>query len=257
MPEANTYANSAELYDLDPRPVQAADLRFLVDRCTQAKAPVLELACGTGRVTIPVAAAGVRIHGLDLSPAMLAQFAAKRQILPGEVSDRITVHRGNMTSFSLAERFGLIFIPFRSFQSLTTREEQLACLRCARSHLREDGQFIIDVFRPSTTLDQSWMAPAVVDWDVIDPATGSRVVRRHVRRKIDLERQVLEIDLLYSIGGGVEFSDLLQLAFFYPPQMEALLREAGFTPVESMGDYDGRPIGEGGELIYVCRKSSD
>jgi SAM-dependent methyltransferase len=253
MSEPNLYVNSAAFYDLDPRPIQSADIGFFVNRCSRAQERALELACGTGRLTIPIAKSGIRIDGLDRSEAMLNLFAGKLRDLPPEVSARIRIQQGNMASFCLPARFDVIFIPFRSFQLLTTREEQLSCLRCARAHLRTTGQFIIAVFRPSEKLDQTWIAPPAIDWDLVDSSTGRRIVRRHVRRRIDVERQILEVDLLFSVDGKETFSDQLQLSYFYPSQLEALLREAGFTLVESMGDYDGRPIGEGGELIYVCK----
>jgi SAM-dependent methyltransferase len=253
--EANTYARSADLYDLDPAIIHAADIGFFVERASRTAGPVLELGCGTGRITLPLAKAGVDVRGLDLSEGMLAILRRKLALLPSEEAARIQVQLGNMASFSLAERFGLVIIPFRSFQALVTKEEQQSCLRCVREHMKDDGRFIINVFRPFGRLDKSWEAPPRVDWEVMDPASGKKVTRKHARRHINVENQILEIDLIFSIEGGEEFIDPLKLSYFYPDQMEALLREAGFTIVESMGDYDGRPLGEGGELIYVCRKS--
>src|SRR5262245_48031980 len=91
------------------------DLQFYVEEAQKAGSPALELGCGTGRILIPVAEAGVEIVGLDLSDDMLAIARRKVDALPEEVRGRIEIVRGDMRTFSLGRRFRLVIIPYRAF----------------------------------------------------------------------------------------------------------------------------------------------
>ena len=102
------------------------DVAFYVAQAQAAGSPVLELACGTGRVTIAIAEAGLRVVGLDLSPQMLARFEAKLPALPVEVRERITLVQGDMRSFDLGQRFPLVIIPSPSFLQDLTVDDRLA-----------------------------------------------------------------------------------------------------------------------------------
>lgn len=250
----NTYSKSADFYDLDPRVIHSTDINFFVEMAKTVTGPVLELACGTGRITIPIAKAGVQIYGIDLSRPMLDGLSKKLETLSPETAGRVIVQNGDMTNFDLGKVFELIFIPFRSFQALTTLESQLQCLKCVYDHLSENGRFVLNVFRPIPKMDKSWESPPVIDWEVQDTKTGKMVTRKHWRKKIDVQNQILDIDMIFSVKDEGEFCDSLQLKYFFQKDIEDLLEKSNFQIVKKMGDYDGRPIGEGGELIYVCKK---
>jgi SAM-dependent methyltransferase len=113
----------------------------------RAHPPVLELGCGTGRVTLAIARAGVAVTGLDLSAGMLA--VARRK---GADAPAVRWLRGDMRAFDLGERFGLICIPHRTFQHLLTEAEQRATLACCRAHLRAGGRLALNVFNPPEAL---------------------------------------------------------------------------------------------------------
>ena len=83
--------------------------------------PLLELGCGTGRLTLPLARAGHRIVGIDTAPHMLARCRTKLEAEPGPVRDRVTLVEADMTSFDLNEGFAQIHCPFGSFHHLRTR----------------------------------------------------------------------------------------------------------------------------------------
>jgi SAM-dependent methyltransferase len=124
------------------------DLGFYLGLAEEADGPVLELACGTGRVLLPLARAGHEVTGLDLSPHMLAEARRRLAAEPPEVRARVSLIDGTMCRFDLARRFALILIPFRAFQALLTREEQRGCLECSREHLQPEGRLVVDVFNP-------------------------------------------------------------------------------------------------------------
>jgi SAM-dependent methyltransferase len=97
--------------------------------------PVLEVGCGTGRVLIPTARAGINIFGIDLSPYMLDVCERRLEQEPIEVQNRVQIDQADMRDFDLGQTFSLITIPFRPFQHLIEVEDQIACLRCVHRHL--------------------------------------------------------------------------------------------------------------------------
>lgn len=258
----NLYRSAASLYDLENEKVND-DIPFYLDRAKQLAGEVLELACGTGRVTIPLAEAGYNVWGIDLSKEMLQQLKLKLKKLSKDVRQRIYIAHADMCDFQLDRSFSLIIIPFRSFQALTTEEQQRACLSNIQRHLAANGQFIVNVFRPYNKhkgthfIDASWVQSEKLDWETIDPKTGYKVRRTHIRRKIDLEKQIIYPDLIYYVtkpdGREDRIVEPLAMRYFYEDQLRELLESSGFVIVEEMGYYDKRPISEGPELIFVCK----
>jgi ubiquinone/menaquinone biosynthesis C-methylase UbiE len=104
--------------------------------------PVLELACGSGRLTIPLAEAGIQITGLDSSEAMLNLATVKA----AERGVRLSVVRGDVQNFHLGQAFKFIFFPAQSLSHLHTREDLEACFSCVRRHLADEGRFLVELF---------------------------------------------------------------------------------------------------------------
>src|SRR6185503_13374195 len=120
------------------------DIDFYVAAAKAARGPVLELACGTGRVMIPCLEAGADVDGLDLRADMLDALrrkAAAKGLVPRVV-------QGDMRDFTMPRRYSLITIPFRAFLHLQTTDDQLRALRCVRDHLEPGGALLFNVFHP-------------------------------------------------------------------------------------------------------------
>ena len=128
----------ADLYEQDPLHRGRPDVGFFVEEARTSGSPVLDIGCGTGRVLIPTARAGLEVVGLDLSPRMLAVCRERLLGEPDEVRTRAHVIEADMRRFDLGQRFRLAMIPFRSFQYLLTIEDQLTCLEEIRRHLVDD-----------------------------------------------------------------------------------------------------------------------
>src|SRR5215471_1368923 len=191
------YAAIADLYD-HVGPYRAlTDIGFYIDAARESGGPVMELGCGTGRVLIPTARAGVAITGLDLSPAMLEVCRLKLAAEPAEVQSRVHLVQASMTDFRVDRRFWLVTIPFRPFQHLLTVADQLACLACIRRHLAADGRLVFDLFNPS--LDAIVKNPIGVELGSEPEFTtpdGRRVVRCHKTVAQDRFLQIGHFELL-------------------------------------------------------------
>jgi SAM-dependent methyltransferase len=254
------YASIAELYD-HVSPYRAlTDVGFYVDAARESGGPVLELGCGTGRVLIPTARAGIEITGVDLSPGMLAVCCKNVAAELAEVQARVQLIHAPMTSFELDRAFRLITIPFRPFQHLVTVEDQLVCLDCIRRHLARDGRLVFDLFNPS--LDAIVNNPIGVELDPEPEFTtpdGRRVVRRHKTVSQDRFHQTAQFELIYYVtradGRTERLVHAFAMRYFFRFEVEHLLARAGFR-VEHLyagADKSVYVSRYPGELFFVAR----
>jgi SAM-dependent methyltransferase len=255
------YAEVAELYDYVVPYATRADVQFYVDEALAANGPVLELGCGTGRVLIPVARAGVSIAGLDASPGMLAMCKAKLGLEPASVQSRGELHLGDMRAFELRRKFALVTIPFRPFQHLLTVDDQLACLACIHRHLENRGRLILDLFNPS--LDYLANRPIGVEMPEGPPFTmpdGRQVERSFQIVSQDRFAQVNRVELIYDVrhtdGRKERQVHAFWMRYFFRYEAEHLLARSGFAVEHLYADYDRSAYGSTypGELIFVARK---
>jgi SAM-dependent methyltransferase len=133
----------------------------------------LELGIGTGRIALPLAQRGVRVHGIDLSPDMVAQLRAK----PG--GDEIPVAIGDFSTTKVGETFSLVYLVFNTINNLTTQDAQVACFENAAAHLEPGGCFVSEVGTPSREpLRVFNLSDTHVGVDEYDAAT-QRLVSHH------------------------------------------------------------------------------
>ena len=257
------YAPSAEFYDYVPFYRHRADVGFYVEEAVKAKGPVLEVACGSGRVLIPTARAGVTIVGLDASEAMLERCRSSLQQEPEDVRARVTLLHGDMRDFDLRRTFPLVSMPFRAFQHLLTVQEQIACLTSVRRHVTDAGCFIVDLFNPS--LEMLVNREPGVEF-VSDPAfplpDGRTVERRGKIIRHDRLTQVTDHEFIYDItdkdGDLQRIVHPFSLRNTFKFEMEHLLYRVGFVVEHVYADFDRSPFGSKypGELIFVSRKAA-
>jgi SAM-dependent methyltransferase len=253
---------SGEFYDAMHSGL-GADIPFYVEEAQRAEPPVLELACGTGRVLIPIAQAGVSIWGLDLTAAMLTHAEHKVAALPPRVQALITLRPGDMRDFDLEERFGLVIIPARSFLHLLTAEDQIKALENIQRHLRPGGRLILNFFQPSIPVIAAHMTPAgralkhFREWT--DPQTNHRVVCWETRA-YNAATQIIDetrvIDLVDSNGKVVDrLYRSLTLRWIYRYEFEHLLVRTGYKVEALYGDFDRAPYDEGStEMVWIARR---
>ena len=254
----NLFRNTAWLFDVDNRENMHADIPFYIEYAKEQNGEVLELGCGTGRVSLALARLGFRVTGLDLSNEMLEVFKQKLTAEP-ELKDKITLVHGNMANFSLNKKFALIIAPFRAFQALTNDNDINSSLKCIKEHLTGDGIFIVNVFNPKQVMDQSWCYPETVQWERLDEATGNHVVKKHWGDKIDTANQIIYPHFAYEVtdnnGSTSRYIEDIKLKYYYREQLQAALEKAGLKVKEQFGWYDKTTIEEKWrEIIFVCRR---
>lgn len=223
---------------------------------------ILEIACGTGRVTIPLAQAGAQITGLELSPGMLTVARQKSLGL-----EQVRWVEASMRAFDLGETFDLILIPGHSFQFMLTPEAQLECLETLKRHLAPHGTLIIHLDHQ----DFAWLAevggsqagvfqPGSV---VTDPVTGKRY-RSFASWSYEPVTQTATANKYYEkLGpGGQVLSRLergpLQLHCLFRTEMEHLLARAGFTVQALYGDFARQPLHKSSsEMLWVVTEKGN
>jgi SAM-dependent methyltransferase len=251
----------AAFYDYWARGLEG-DAQFYVEEAQRAGSPALELGCGTGRILIPTAEAGVSIVGLDRAPSMLAIARRKLSQLDQKTRGRIELVEGDMRDFSLAQRFNLVMIPYRAFLHLHTSQDQRRALGCIREHLNDDGRLVLNIFDPRLDIiaaGRGWLGSALKkEQEFTNPETGRRVVI-WTSTRYDLERQMLEEDRIFEEvdGEGRVVSKVytpLVLRYVFRYEMEHLLELCGLKVEALYGDFNRGPFKHGGEQIWVARK---
>lgn len=249
-----------EIYDALQHEVPGGDdIGFFRRLAATTEDPILELGCGTGRVTIPLAEAGHAIVGLDRSAAMLAVAARRRRSLPPEVRRRVRFVEGDMADFALGRRFGLVFAAFRVFMALPDPERQRAALARVHRHLRPGGLLAIDVFDPwlHRVTPDPWPAREIDE--VRHPETGRRVRVTSLDHVNDTVAQRFTEHWRFAELGDDdapvrEETETLVLRWTYRHELRHLLELSGFEPIAEYSDYEGSPPVYGGEIVIVARR---
>jgi SAM-dependent methyltransferase len=244
------------------------DVRFyvrLLDRWRPRR--VMELASGTGRVTIPLARAaagsGVEIVGLEREGPMLEEALRKRAELDPRERSGLLFIAADMRDWRTPEPFDLVIAPCSSLCHLLTLEDQLAAWRAASNNLRDGGRFVADLTMPNLAAyaDSMQTPPRAfveIDVDARDPRTGTRLLRYKTTRYLPHEQRA-EIRFLYDRFPGDQGVDRYVSDFdshvYFPREVELLFRLTGFSAETWFGDYGYRRLrSTSRQLIGVGRK---
>jgi SAM-dependent methyltransferase len=205
--------------------------------------PALEMGIGTGRVALPLAAAGVEVHGIDASVAMVERLHAKTG------GDVIPVTIGDFADFSLDTRFTLIYVPFNTFFALLTQDDQVNCFRAAARHLMPDGVFVVEAFVPDIArFDRGQRVSAIQ----IEPDLVSLEVTKHdqIAQSSDSQHVILRED-------GIRFYPV-KIRYAYISELDLMARLAGLRLRERWADWDRSPLTTGSQKhISVWERDPD
>jgi SAM-dependent methyltransferase len=227
----SAYDKIAHLYDPWSRSV-VEDVSFYVDEAVRSGGPVLELGIGTGRIAVPIAAAGIEVVGVDLSSGML-EVARDRAVLAGVELD---LRHGDMRDPPVDGEFPLVLIPFRSLLHMETDADRRTVLQAVTRHLAPGGRFIFDVFAPGADdiaeTHARWLEREPGIWERADWNEETRTLILRVR----------------GVDGDAEMS----LAWLAVTEWEQLLREEGFVVDALYGWFDRTPWRGGEDSVWVC-----
>ena len=230
MPEDHFGDDVAAEYDaavaemFDPV-VLGATVDFLAElagRIGQDNPTALELGVGTGRIALPLSHRDVRVHGVDLSAAMVEQLRRK----PGAADLDITV--GDFATVTVEATFDLAYLVFNTIMNLTSQDEQVACFRNAARHLEPGGHFVVEVTMPRLQR----LPPG----ETFQPFS---VTATHIGiDEYDVPNQGL-ISHHYSVGAELRS---IPFRYVWPAELDLMARLAGMTLVERWGDWNREPF---------------
>lgn len=244
----------ARFYDWDTQ--EATDLEFYRNLAARTGGPILDLACGTGRVALALARAGYEVVGLDLSLAMLER--ARQKAEQAGLSQRVHWLCADMRRFALGRQFPLVIIPLNSFMHLTAPPDHRLALRTIARHVQPRGLLVIPLWNPDPFLLAESDGRLVHDHTRPGPEPGWRTSRFHCQQ-VDLTSQILDVVYFYDeVGPQGEVRRTVapfQMYIFFRREMTLLLEEAGFLVEEVYGSYElEEHTASSSEMIFVARR---
>ena len=255
-------AQIARYYDLDLAD-DPGDLEMYLSSAAERGGPILELCAGSGRIAVPLAAAGHAVTAVDRDPNMLdrARIAWKRHPARKAGGRRLlTLLESDVTLLDLPERFELAVLALNSLLLLDGRDAQLAALRSMARHLAPTGRAIIDVWLPGKADLELYDGRLLLEWVRRDHASADRAewVAKLTSARHDPENATAEITTFFDAWSDtsrvrrVMRQDTAHLLTH--KGLRTLLEEAGLTVVRSLGDYSLAPFKSGGDrLVVICR----
>ncbi|CAN5250251.1 class I SAM-dependent methyltransferase [soil metagenome] len=217
---------TAETYDDELRGDEAAAVEFLQELANGG--PVLELAIGTGRIALPLAALGVRVDGIDISPAMVARLRAKQG------GDQISVTMGDFSEVPVDGAYRLIYVVYNTLFNLLTQEEQVRCFENVAAHLTDDGSFVVEAFVPA------YLYRLRDDQYVDAEAIGVDRVKLDVGRH-DPVLQMLDESHILLTHEGVRLSPIV-CRYAWPSELDLIARIAGLRLKERWAGWNRDPF---------------
>jgi len=257
----NDYSIISKYYDSAyAKKADLVDVPFYVELAEQAGGPVLEIACGTGRVMLPAARKGIEIHGVDNSAPMLAVLREHVAKESPEVQRRVHLYQGDMREFRLGREFPLVMIPFRPMQHMLTVDDQVSALQTEAAHLGPGGTLAFDVFYPKYEVMWEKVGEEVLELEWTSPEDPSLTVRRYFRKEsVDKIRQIFYFTFIFRTYRGGEMvreeREAFSLGYYTYPHLRALFRLAGLEVTAGYGSFEKAPLdNEAQQMIFLLRK---
>lgn len=221
-PDSSFGPDVAASYDNLLRGDEEAAAIFLSELA--GKRPALEFAIGTGRIALPLAARGVPVDGIELSPHMIERLRAR----PG--GQHINVITGDMSSETTGRRYGLVYLVFNTIFNLLTAEDQIRCFQNAARHLEPDGCFVVE-----TALPHAWIAPDQTDY-VRAEKVGIDMVQFDVAR-YDPVTQLFEENHVSITPDGIKMMPIA-CRLITPGEMDLMARIAGMRLLQRFANWE-------------------
>lgn len=248
-------AELARYYDLDLREYDE-DIELYVALAAGSPRDVLELACGTGRVAVPLARAGHRVVGVDLEPAMLDRArTAWAAVAPAERAGTLELFDADLTALDLGRRFDLVILGLNTLHELGPREAQLAALRAAAGHVAPAGRVVVDAWLPRPEDLIAYDGRVELAWLRADEETGELVAKLWTA-DYDAATQVATLTAFFDAwpagGGSLRRTSRRDRLHLLPAsELVALAEQAGLRAERLAGDYSMTTFGPGSERAVL------
>jgi len=213
---------------------------------------ILELCCGTGRLTIPLAQEGFNIVGVDNSTSMLKQAKEKAD----ELKTPIRFIESDIRSLDLSEVYDLIFIPFNSIHHLYTNQDFFDVLIGVKKHLKENGYFLFDCFNPNIhyIVHSENHEKTIAEYSTQD---GRQVAIKQTMR-YENDTQINRIKWHYFINGEFNSIQNMDMRMFFPKELDAYLSMHGFKIMHKFGGFNEEVFeNKSDKQILVCKKNNE
>ena len=226
-----------------------ADLHFYKRWMPENKnARILELCCGTGRLTLPIAKDGYHISGVDFSSSMLEQAKLKA----AKEGLEVEFIESDIRTLDLPEKYDLIFIPFNSIHHLYKNDDLFKAFKVVKDHLKAGGLFLLDCFNPNIQLivEGEKEQKAIADYTTED---GREVLIKQTMR-YENETQINRIEWHYYINGEFNSIQNLDMRLFYPQELDSYLKWSGFKIMHKFGSFEEDVFNDNSEKqIFICQ----
>lgn len=229
------------------------DLPLYSEMAEEYGGPILDVGCGTGRISLHLAGEGHHVEGIDYSDAMLERGLRK---LKGraDVRDRVHFFRGDAGKFAFPQRFGLVLLAYNCLLQLTTQAEQMALLRHLRGALTPNGVMVMDLPNAGEAYAGLDDGSVTLERSFLDPDSGNLVMQQSVSA-LNRIAQTQDIQWIYDeiMPDGVLKRTLapLTLRYVFPAELDLMLELVGLQVLERYGDYEGGPFTEGCDRLIV------
>ena len=228
------------IYAAEEKP-RESEIVWLVRKAEEEGSPVCELACGAGRLTIPLAERGIEVIGMDLSKTLIEHANLMLKSLPVEVAQRARFVRGDLRQFDLGQRFPFIFIFFGGFEHLTDPTDHRRSLRCIRKHLELNGLLEIEVMSPSAAPKEYFEEPRIgAEKRRVIESEGVEVTEREMVWWGDAKRYYCKTEAWVRHDDGREEVHKCQLSMwaFTLDEIRGLISECGFRVEQILGAHE-------------------
>ena len=253
------YTAWADWYDIFYSGADPAELNFYQGICKAIQGPILEIGVGTGRVSLPLAQAGMEIVGIDLFKPML-KVAQRKALAVAPLKGSLNLIQADMRNFDLQRQFPIVIMPARTLLLATTEEEQLRTLCCAANHLTSGGTMAFNLFYP----DPEMLAEDPEEeflLEVVEKPEGGRYVltaKNHFDTVTQLNHGTQIAEELDQNGNSLRRQELdVLVRYLHPEQVINLCDLVGLEILEMWGDFEGHELNENSEEIVVLARHTE